>query len=124
MGRGRPNATGDGKIHEINLKAGMPRVQEALAAMEQALARARSGGIAVIKFIHGYGSSGVGGDIRIAVQKQLHQMETAGLVRACIFGEDWSASDARTWALLKARPELKADAHLGKKNRGITVVVI
>ena len=77
-----------------------------------------------LKFIHGYGSSGVGGEIRVAVQKRLRALEEAGAIRACIFGEDWSASDARTWEMLKAHPEWKKDVHLGKKNLGITVVVM
>ena len=113
-----------GTISAINLKEGMPRVDEALAVMQRAVATARTERRDVIKFIHGYGSSGEGGDIRIAVQKRLREMESTGELRACIFGEDWSPSDARTWALLKARPELKSDPHLGKRNLGITVVVI
>jgi DNA-nicking Smr family endonuclease len=124
VGRGRRNTAGDGKIPEINLKEGMPRVQEAMSALEQALTRARESGIAAVKFIHGYGSSGVGGEIRMAVQKRLREMESSGQVRACIFGEEWSTSDARAWTLLKARPELKRDPHVGKRNLGITVVVI
>lgn len=113
----------EGRIPEINLKEGMPRVEEALAVLERSMMRARAEKLAVAKFIHGYGSSGVGGEIRIAVQKRLREMESAGTIHAAIFGEDWSASDAGTWALLKAHPELKADIHLGKKNLGITVVV-
>jgi hypothetical protein len=119
----RSAARGAG-ILEINLEEGMPRVPEAMAAMERGLARARAEKHAVVKFIHGYGSSGVGGEIRMAVQKRLREMESAGVIRACIFGEEWSTSDARTWELLKSRPELKSDQHLGRKNLGITVVVV
>lgn len=114
----------ESRIPEINLKEGMPRVEVALARMERELARARDQNQTMIKFIHGYGSSGVGGEIRIAVQKRLCEMESAGKIHASIFGEDWTASNARTWALLKSRPELKADVHLGKKNPGITIVVL
>jgi hypothetical protein len=112
------------RILEINLKEGMPRVQDAVASMEHALESARGHRVAIVKFVHGYGSTGVGGEIRIAVQRRLREMETAGTIRACIFGEDWSASNARTWELLKTRPELKDDAHLGRRNLGITVVVL
>jgi hypothetical protein len=111
-------------IPEINLENGMPRVSEALSEMERGLQWARKGKVAVVKFIHGYGSSGVGGEIRVAVQKRLRELEGAGTIRVCIYGEDWSTTDTRTWELLKVRPELKADAHLGKRNLGITVVVI
>ena|SRR6516165_5122070 len=122
--KNRRHAARGGAIPEINLEEGMPRVEEALGVMERGLARARTEKVAVVKFIHGYGSSGVGGDIRTAVQKRLHEMESAGTIRACIYGEDWGTADARTWELLKGRPELKGDAHLGRKNLGITVVVV
>ena len=122
--KNRQHAGRGGGIYEVNLEEGMPLVQEALSEMERGLARARAEKVAVVKFIHGYGSSGVGGEIRIAVQKRLREMESSGAIRACIFGEDWSASDAKTWALLKARPELKKDGHLARKNLGITVVVV
>ena len=36
---------------------------------------------------------GAGGDIRIAVQKRLHEMVEAGQIRGCIFGENWSKTD-------------------------------
>ena len=122
--RPRRSAARRAESPEINLDAGRPRVPEAIEAMERGLARARAETHAVVKFIHGYGSSGVGGEIRMAVQKRLREMESAGAIRACIFGEDWSASEARTWELLKTRPELKSDQHLGRRNLGITVVVV
>ncbi|MGC2196759.1 MAG: Smr/MutS family protein [Terriglobales bacterium] len=111
-------------IPTINLEAGMPLVHEALARLERELALARQQRRPVIKLIHGYGSSGVGGDIRIAVQKRLRELQDQGSIRACIFGEDWSTSDAQAWALLNLQPALKADPHLGKRNAGITIVML
>jgi hypothetical protein len=111
-------------IPSINLKAGMPVVRDALAAMEQALARAKAEGHVAIKFVHGYGSSGTGGDIRIAAQRRLREMEAEGVIRACIFGEDWGKADPHAWELLKARPQFKSDRDLGRGNRGITVVIL
>jgi|ERR1700752_5057591 hypothetical protein len=111
-------------IPTINLEAGMPLVHEALARLERELALARRDGDTVIKLIHGYGSSGAGGDIRIAVQKRLWELREQGSIRACIFGEDWSPSDATTWSFLKLHPALKVDRDLGKRNAGITIVVL
>jgi hypothetical protein len=119
----RPKNRGNA-IPVIDLEEGMPLVRDAISRMEQALARARSENHAAVKFIHGYGSSGVGGEIRIAVQKRLREMEHGGAIRACIFGEDWGPSNATTWELLKARPQLKYDGDLGRRNLGITVVVV
>jgi len=72
--------------------------------------------------IHGYGSSGVGGDIRIAVQRRLQELAEQGQIRGCIFGEGWSKSNEEAWRLLQTHAELKSDADLGRRNLGITIV--
>ena len=102
----------------------MPTVSEALQLLDRELARARQAGWTVLKLIHGYGSTGAGGEIRIAAQRRLTEMASRGEIRACIFGENWAKSDEQTWALINARPELKGDADLGKRNLGVTVVVL
>jgi hypothetical protein len=108
----------------VRLKDGMPLVRDALVRVERELALARSGNVAVIKFVHGYGSTGRGGDIRIAVQKELVMQLSRGELRHVIFGEDWRISSEPTWELLKTMPQLKSDADLGRRNKGITVVVL
>jgi hypothetical protein len=85
---------------------------------------ARRSGSAFLKIVHGYGSTGVGGDIRIAVQKRLHELAEAGQIRGCIFGENWSKSDDATWRLLQVHSELKSDPDLGRHNQGITIVLL
>ena len=102
----------------------MPTVQEALQRLARELAVARRDKVAMLKIVHGYGSSGIGGDIRIAMQKRLHALVEAGQIRVCIFGEDWSKTDDATWKLLQSQGELKGDSDLGRRNRGITVVVL
>ena len=99
-------------------------MQEALQRLERELALARKEGLGLLKIIHGYGSTGVGGDIRIAVQVRLREMVEDGRIRGCIFGEEWGKSCEEVWRLLQEKPELKSDADLGKRNQGITVVVI
>jgi hypothetical protein len=102
----------------------MPSVQEALQRLDREIALARQGKVVMLKIIHGYGSTGAGGDIRIAVQKRLHALAEGGHIRACIFGENWSKTDEVTWQLLQSQTELKSDFDLGRRNRGITVVVL
>jgi hypothetical protein len=108
----------------VNLKADLPPVPEALQRLERELALACRDEIAILKIIHGYGSSGVGGDIRIAVQKRLYELAEAGQIRGCIFGENWSTSDEQTWRLLQRKPELKSDPDIGRGNQGISIVLI
>lgn len=102
----------------------MPSVHEALQRLDREIAVARKGKVELLKVVHGYGSTGAGGDIRIAVQKRLHELAQGGHIRGCIFGEDWSKSNEKTWRLLQAQPELKNDSDVGRSNQGITVVLL
>jgi hypothetical protein len=102
----------------------MPSVLEALSRLERELGVARQQRVPVLKIVHGYGSSGMGGDIRIAVQKRLFELAQGGQIRGCIFGEDWAKSNEAAWRLLQAHPDLKGDADLGRGNPGISVVVV
>lgn len=111
-------------ILTVNLKSDRPTVQEALNRLEREVAVAQQRGCSILKIIHGYGSTGVGGDIRIAVQLRLREWSESGAIRGCVFGEEWSTSSEQVWTLLKSCPELKSDADLGRGNRGITVVVL
>jgi hypothetical protein len=111
-------------IKTVNLKSDMPSVHEALQRLEREIALARQARAPLLKVVHGYGSTGEGGDIRIAVQKRLRELADGGQIRGCVFGENWSKSDEATWRLCQGQPELKSDADLGRGNRGITVVVL
>jgi hypothetical protein len=102
----------------------MPSVPEALQRLEREIAVARQGKISLLKIVHGYGSSGAGGDIRIAVQKRLRELADGGQIRGCIFGENWAKSDEQTWRLLQGQAGLKGDPDLGRRNQGITIVVL
>ena len=108
----------------VNLKSDMPQVHEALQRLDRELALARQSKLTLLKLVHGYGSTGEGGDIRIAVQKQLVELARDGQIRGCIFGEDWSKSDDAAWKLLQSHPELKSDSDLGCHNRGMTIVIL
>ena len=111
-------------IKTVILKEGMPSVEQARGRLLTEIQLARQGGLKILKVVHGYGSTGVGGDLRIALQSTLRQMVTKKEIRDCIYGENWRASDERTWDVLKRFPELKGDSDLGKGNKGITVVLL
>ena len=111
-------------IKTVNLKHGMPLVREALAQLEREMNGARQQGCVLLKIVHGYGSHGVGGDIRIAVQKELRMLCELGGCAGVIFGEDWRISNELTWQLLQKHKSLKQDPDLGRGNHGITIVVL
>jgi hypothetical protein len=111
-------------IKTVNLEAGMPSVPQARSRLSSEIRVAQQSGVRVLKVIHGYGSSGIGGDLRFALQSTLRQMAQAKEIHDCIYGENWRTSDERSWELLKHMPELKSDSDLGKGNKGITLVVL
>jgi hypothetical protein len=102
----------------------MPQVHEALQRLDRELALARQEKAKLLKLIHGYGSTGAGGDILIAVQKRLQELFQTGQIGGCIFGENWSKSNDAAWKLLQSHPELKNDSDLGRRNQGITIVAL
>ncbi|HLZ41893.1 MAG TPA: hypothetical protein VKQ11_13080 [Candidatus Sulfotelmatobacter sp.] len=99
-------------------------MQEALQRLDREIAVARQQKHVLLKVIHGYGSTGAGGDIRIAVQRRLQKLAEAGHIRGCIFGEEWAKSNDQTWKLLQVQAELKRDPDLGKGNQGITIILL
>jgi DNA-nicking Smr family endonuclease len=107
-----------------NLEDGRPTRPQALSRLGTELNRARRNGAGVLKIIHGYGSSGEGGVIRLAIQALLVRLQDEGQIRAFIAGEDWRISNETTWALLRKHPELKQDCDLGRGNKGISFVVL
>jgi hypothetical protein len=111
-------------IKIVNLEDGMPSVVQARARLGTEIRTAQQSGVKVFKLVHGYGSSGVGGDLRIALQSTLRQMAQSHEIRDCIYGENWRTSDERSWDLLKRMPELKSDSDLGRGNKGITLVLL
>jgi hypothetical protein len=107
----------------VNLEDGLPTVDRAHILLQNELQRAHREELHAVKLIHGYGSKGVGGAIRIAVQGTLAKRVREGVIRAFIPGEDFRISDETTWGLLRKYPELKQDRDLGRQNKGITLVL-
>ena len=102
----------------------MPSISEALQRLDREISAARRQEQFLLKVIHGYGSTGVGGDIRVAVQRRLKELAEAGEIRGCVFGENWSKTDEVAWRVLREQPELKKDADLGRGNSGVTVILV
>lgn len=108
----------------VNLERGMPSVEQALRQLEGALASARLQGIRVLSLIHGYGSSGSGGAIRLAVRERLALLQRQGRVESAVYGEDFEGRSARGRQLLRRYPFLRRHRDLNRANPGITVVLL
>ncbi|HVO59854.1 MAG TPA: Smr/MutS family protein [Terriglobales bacterium] len=108
----------------VNLEEGFPTRDEALRRLEAALARARQHKIRVLKIIHGYGSSGVGGILRPVVRNFLRQAKERGEIKLFVNGEGFSRFDSRSKKLIGRAAELLLDRDLGRGNRGVTFVLL
>ncbi len=111
-------------IKVVNLEEDRPTVEQARLRMQHELNQARKDGCVALKLIHGYGSTGAGGALRLELQKELLLAAGQGAVQAFIPGEDWRVSAETAWEMLKRYPEWKQDPDLGRNNRGISIVVL
>ena len=112
------------KIYEFNIKQGLPTVDTAMKYVEQAFSRAKAYGYPVIKLIHGYGSSGSGGKIKTAVQRELSKYKNTGKIREFVAGENFTPFDPATQRIIATYPEIARDSDYLKANQGITVILI
>src|SRR5260370_18232108 len=109
-------------IKIINLEQGMPTVEQARLRMEHEVQVARQSGYRAVKLVHGYGSSGVGGALRVELQKQLRLAAQNGGIPALISGGGWRLSHETTLALLKRFPPGEQDTDFGRNNQGIPIL--
>lgn len=110
------------RIETVNIKAGLPTAEEAKQRLEAELQRARSAGAAVLKLVHGYGSTGKGGRLRTSLRAELDALHAAGRIGSIVTGESFSIFDAASRGLLDRYPDLRRDSDLERGNPGVTLV--
>jgi hypothetical protein len=108
----------------VNLENGFPTRDDALRRLQDAIASARGKHSRVLKIVHGYGSSGVGGILRPVVRNFLRQARERGEITLFVNGESFSSFDSRSKELLGQAAQLLLDKDLGAGNRGITFVLL
>ncbi|MDR0287961.1 MAG: Smr/MutS family protein [Clostridiales bacterium] len=113
-----------GALKEINIKYDMPVVDEAIRRIALHIKDGKSSGIAAIKIIHGYGSTGKGGKIRIAARQYLESQKSKNLIRDYIAGEDFSIFNEATRRAFLLCDGLRCDHDLDHYNNGITIIIL
>ncbi|MDX9833980.1 MAG: hypothetical protein RBT36_02045 [Desulfobulbus sp.] len=109
---------------EVNLEKGMPPVALAMDRLGIELALAAAQGTRVLTLIHGYGSSGEGGAIKLAVLRRLEFLRHTGRVREVVPGEAFEGRSGRGRQLLRRFPFLVSHRDLSRANPGITLVIL
>jgi len=108
------------RVDTVNIKENTPTVEEALRNADRLISQSKMNGIKVLKIIHGYGSTGVGGAIRIAVRQKLRKLNYGKM----IVGEEFTTMDQNTQILLNQFPDLKSDSDLNNNNLGVTFFIL
>jgi len=108
----------------VNLEQGRPVLERALQKLKDAIEDAAKNNVQVLTLIHGYGSSGKGGRIRLECRKNLDYMKSNGRIHDYIAGEDFSRKFGPAKMLLQRYPQLSRDSNFNKGNRGITLVMM
>ena len=113
-----------GILREVNIKSGLPTVDEAIRRITYNLKNAGPLGVSAIKFIHGYGSTGAGGGIRVEARKYLERQKARGQIKDYITGEAFSIFDESTRKAFLVCDDLRRDSDLERHNNGVTIVIL
>jgi hypothetical protein len=106
----------------VNLESGRPTVDDARRRLLAEMARARSRGTSLMKIIHGWGSSGEGGKLAVAIRKSLRLRVKEGKATLVVAGERFSSDTVEGRELVRRHPNLRADRDYNRTNPGITFV--
>ena len=102
----------------------MPTVDQAIRRLTFELRMGRTTDLRVLKIIHGYGSSGTGGRLRVELRRYLDDQVRRGLIKRYVMGEKFSIFDEGTRELLQACGALRADRDLERFNNGVTFILL
>lgn len=111
-------------LREINLELGMPYAADAVRRLTFEVHHSKDLGCKVLKIIHGYGSTGKGGKIRLAARERLAFLERKHEVRGIIPGENFSIFDEATRNAFQICPDLRKDRDLERGNNGVTFILL
>jgi len=113
-----------GLLREVNIKDGMPIVNDAIKRVTYNVKNAGTMGVSAIKLIHGYGSTGKGGGIRIETRKYLERLKSRREIKDFVIGENFSIFDEGTRKAFLVCDALRKDSDLERHNNGITIVIL
>lgn len=77
-----------------------------------------------MKIIHGYGSSGTGGRIRVEARSYLARLKGRGEIRDVIYGEDFSIFNPAVLEAFRRCDGLRKDQDRERHNNGVTIILL
>ncbi len=110
------------ELKTINLKEVALSAEDAGIICKMEIEQAELEGLNAIKFIHGYGSHGVGGAKLIEVRKICKWLESHKKIEFFIAGYDWNTQNPKALNILLNNKNYFNDVDLNHSNPGITIV--
>ncbi len=107
-----------------NIKSDLPESKTALNRLITALYGAKADGVRVLKIVHGYGSTGKGGEIRHVVREYLEKQKYSSLIKFYVPGEEFCSGFQTGRKIIQQFPALQKDHDWNRYNKGITLIVI
>lgn len=107
----------------VNLETDLPSLAEASRKMGQFINQAKHSGMRVVKIIHGYGSSGVGGKLRVGLRQELAARKQSGKIKDFFAGERFGKTE-EVMPYLNQYSQLTRDPDFGRSNAGITIIIL
>lgn len=108
----------------INLEDKQPTVEEAMNRLDMELMTLKRLGVKKVKVIHGYGSTGKGGSIRVSARNRLRELQEKGTVKMFCRGEDFGPFEDSGREIIEAEPAFRDDEDWARANDGITMVLL
>lgn len=112
------------KIEVINIKSNMPPAYLASVNLEIEIERLTKSDTKLIKVIHGYGSHGVGGEIKKEMLLMLKRLKNNKKIKDYFCIERLSEEKIKQIGLYQDFPELILDNELKNYNSGVTLVLL
>lgn len=112
------------KISTLNTKTYPLACDEALATIQKEIEILSLSDCKVLKIIHGYGSSGVGGVIKKELSILLKDLCKQGKILDFVANERFVEPTAKYKRFTKLYPELILDSDLQNQNPGITLIFL
>lgn len=112
------------KIETINIKEGFPPSDVAVANLEIEIEALTSSQTKVLKVVHGYGSHGIGGEIKKLTHLRLAELKKQKKILDFIPGERFGEEQKNSSFILNNFPELILDNDLKNYNSGITIIFL
>lgn len=108
----------------INIKKDHPTSDYAIFKLEKEIEYCKAEGHRVLLVIHGYGSHGVGGEIKQRTKELLESLKKSKKIVDYICGQDWSETNPLVKKIYELAPELLISSQVRSINSGVTVVYI